>query len=381
MFDFTFHNPTKIIFGRGREKLIGRELKDAGLNRVLFVYGRESIKRTGLFERVSDSLAENDIEYVDFGGVEPNPILSHTRKGIELARTRQVEAVLAVGGGSVLDEAKAIAVGVKSGHDIWQHFLGRPIDTALPLFTILTLAATGSEMNGNSVITNRETCHKYSITSEHIYPKVSILNPELTASVPPFHTACGAVDTIAHVIEGYFTKKNAARLQERLVESIIRTVIDTTGRILKNPADYQARAEFMWGATLALNGLTTAGVQDYNFPNHMIEHALSGLYNIAHGAGPAIVIPAWMKWRHDKEPARFKRFAGKIFGLDEGRAGIEALEEWFAEIKMPTRLHQVDIPAPDLEKIAANAHGLAEQWGLAADYPPGVIVDILKPAI
>lgn len=381
MFDFIFHNPTKIIFGRGRETQIGEELGRAGMKRVLFLYGKNSIKQSGLFDRITESLRHNDIDYIEFGGVTPNPLLAHTRQGIELARQKGVEAVLAVGGGSVLDEAKAIAVGALSGCDVWEHFIGKEITAALPVFTVLTLAATGSEMNGNSVITNDAKQQKYSITSDLIYPRVSILNPELTCSVPPAHSANGAVDAIAHVIETYFTKQADAPLQERLVESIILTVIDTTEVIMREPDNYPARAEFMWTATLALNGLTTAGVGGYGFPNHMIEHSLSAMYGIAHGAGLAIVIPAWMKWYRDREPARFDRFARQIFRLDSGLAGIEALEKWFAGLQAPTRLQDAGIPAGDINKIAENAHGLARLWDLGDTYTEQAIAEILTLAV
>ena len=381
MYDFVFHNPTKIIFGRGRETLIGQELKDAGIAKVLLVYGRQSIKKSGLFDTVADSLGKAGITYTEHGGVVSNPVLSHTRQGIELAGKNKVEAILAVGGGSVLDEAKAIAVGATVDDDIWEYFTGKEVQSALPVFTVLTLAATGSEMNGNAVVTNEETKQKYNIGSPHVYPKVSILNPELTCTVPLDYTAYGAVDAIAHVIEAYFTKKPGTRLQDRLVESIIKTVIETTDIIMKDPPNYEARSELMWTATLALNGLTTAGVGTYNFPNHMLEHSLSALYNIPHGAGLSIVIPAWMKWYSEKNQEQFQRFSKKIFELEGEQAGIEALEKWFAKIGSPVRLVEVDIPAEDIDKIADNAHALATLWGIGGIYTKEVIAGILRLAV
>ncbi|MFA6499786.1 MAG: iron-containing alcohol dehydrogenase, partial [Desulfurivibrionaceae bacterium] len=222
MFDFTFHNPTKIIFGAGKETLIGPELNAAGITRVLLVYGRSSVIKSGLLDRVLASLKGANIGCTQFGGVVSNPVLSHTREGVALAKRDQVEAILAVGGGSVLDEAKAIAVGALSDSDVWQFFVGKEVERALPVFTILTIAATGSEMNGNSVVTNAETKQKYNIASPHVYPRVSILNPELTHSVPLNYTAYRAVDAIAPVIEGYFTKQPGTHLQDRLVEGIIK---------------------------------------------------------------------------------------------------------------------------------------------------------------
>jgi hypothetical protein len=381
MFDFTFHNPTKIIFGAGKETLIGSELHGAGITRVLLVYGRNSVVRSGLLDRVLASLKGAAIDCSQFGGVVSNPLLSHTREGVALAKREKVEAILAVGGGSVLDEAKAIAVGAVSDTDVWQFFLDREVERALPIFTILTLAATGSEMNGNSVITNAETRQKYNISSPHVYPRVSILNPELTHSTPLDYTAYGAVDAIAHVCEGYFTKQPGTRLQDRLVEGIIKTVLETTELIMAEPSHAKARASFMWTATLALNGLTPAGIGAYNFPNHMIEHALSAIYNIPHGAGLSIVMPAWMKWYMDKNPSQFARFAREIFGLDSAEEGIKALEQWFVKIKSPVRLGEVGIAAADIEAIAENAAGLAGKWGIGELYSRESIAEILRLAV
>ena len=381
MFDFTFHNPTKIIFGAGKEALIGAELNAAGVNKVLLVHGRNSASKSGLLERVLASLKAGNIACTLFGGVDSNPLLSHTREGVALAKRDKVEAILAVGGGSVLDEAKAIAVGALSDSDVWQFFVGQAVTQALPIFTILTIAATGSEMNGNSVVTNAETRQKYNISSPHVYPKVSILNPELTHSVPLNYTAYSAVDAIAHVIEGYFTKQPGTHLQDRLVEGIVKTVIETTDLIMAEPTHAKARASFMWTATMALNGLTPAGIGEYSFPNHMIEHALSAIYNIPHGAGLSIVMPAWLKWYLPKNPSQFARFAKEIFGLDSGEAGIAALTQWFVTIKSPVRLAEAGIAATDLEAIAENAEGLARQWGIGGLYPRETIVEILRLAV
>ena len=381
MFDFTFHNPTKIIFGRNKESLIGPELAAAGVRKVLFVYGQKSIKQSGLYDRVVASLRASKIDFAECNGVVPNPVLNHTRQGIALARSAQVDAILAVGGGSVLDEAKSIAVGATVADDIWHYFTGKEVVSALPVYTVLTLAATGSEMNGNAVITNEETRQKYSISSSHVYPRVSILNPALTFTVSPAYTAYGAVDAIAHVIEAYFTKApDMTILQDRLVEVVIRTMIDTTNIILQEPENYDARAQYMWTATLALNGLTPAGVGPHSFPNHMIEHSLSAIYNIVHGAGLAVVIPAWMKWYAPRNPKQFARFADRIFGLADGEAGIAALEQWFVRIGAPTRLEDVGIPVDDIGMIAGNAADLAALWNISDVYTAKVISDILLHA-
>jgi len=380
MFDFTFHNPTRIIFGKDTETRIGQELKQAGLGRVLLVYGRESIKRSGLYDRVTQSLKTNNIAWVEHAGVSSNPLLSHVRAGVELAKKAGVDGLLAVGGGSVLDEAKAIAVGALAADDIWHYFIGTEVTAALPVCTVLTIAATGSEMNGNAVVTNEATQQKYAIHSEHVYPRFSILNPALTCSVPPDYSAYAAVDVIAHVIEGYFTGQGD-NLQNRLVEAIIKTVMATTDVIMAEPDDYNARAEFMWAATLALNGLTPAGIGEYSFPNHMIEHSLSAIYNIPHGAGLAMVMPAWMRWFAPCNPEKFERFARQIFGLRTAAEGIEALERWFVAIKAPIRLAEMDIPASDIDRIAANAAALAEAWSISETYTKEAIANILRLAV
>ncbi len=381
MYDFTFHNPTKIIFGADTEHQIGPEIKAAGVARVLLLSGQGSAKKSGLLDRVSASLAKAGVAFVALDGVVSNPVLSHARQGVALAKQEGVGAILAVGGGSVLDEAKAIAVGAVTDLDIWEFYTGREVTAALPVFSIMTIAATGSEMNKNSVLTNEATKQKYNIASIHVHPRVSILNPVLTHTVPPDYTAYSAVDAITHVLEGYCTKEPGTRLQDRLAESIIKTVMETTDRILENPNHAEARASFMWAATLALNGLTPAGIGPYSFPNHMIEHSLSALYNIPHGAGLAIVVPAWMRWYHGKNPEQFLRFSQELFGLPTPEAGINALEDWFRQIKAPVRLGEAGIPAGDIPLISENAHGLARQWGIADLYTPAAIAEILQLAI
>ncbi len=381
MNNFTFHNPTKIIFGKETHYEIGKELKSHGIKKALLLYGTGSIKRSGLYDATIQALKESEIEYVECDGVVSNPVISHAREAVKVAKGSKVDAIVSVGGGSVLDEAKAIAAAALVDDDVWEFFTGKVINKALPVFSILTLAATGSEMNGNSVMTNDATQQKFSFTSPHTYPKVSILNPELTFTVDPAYTAYGSVDAIAHVIEGYFTQSSGAVIQDRLSENIIRSVIESTEIIMENPHNYDARAQMMWSATMALNGLPVVGLKDVGFPNHMIEHALSALYNIAHGAGLAIVIPAWMQWYADQKPERFERFAKEIFGLQEAGKGIAALKAWFHSIGAPVSLAEVNIPKSDFPAIAANAAELAQMWGLGSDYHEKEILEILELAI
>jgi alcohol dehydrogenase YqhD (iron-dependent ADH family) len=381
MHDFIFYNPTKVIFGRNKEELIGAELANARVKKVLFVYGRNSIKKSGLYDRIIASLNRSAVAYVEHSGVASNPLLAHVQTGAALAKREKADAVLSVGGGSVLDEGKAIAVGAKTDEDLWNYFTGKTVAEALPNFTVLTLAASGSELNGGAVITNAETKQKYIMASPLLYPKVSILNPELTFSVPPDYSAYGAVDALTHVLEAYFTKKSGPVLQDLMVESIVQTVIHTQNTIMREPNHYAARAEFMWAAALASNGSTLRGLNEYCFPNHMIEHSLSALYNIAHGAGLGIVVPAWMKWYSKKSPQPFQRFSEKIFNHRSIDAGIQALEDWFAFLKVPTRLADVGLTPAAIGSLAENATGLATRLNMNKVYTSEVIAEILSLAV
>ena len=374
MENFSFCNPTQIEFGRDKEKNIGKYISKNGVKKVLLVYGSKRVIEDGLFDVVIKSLKENGVDFIAFGGVVSNPILGTIQNAIKIAKDEKVDGVLSLGGGSVLDSSKAIAVGTLYEADVWDFFLGKEqIKKALPIFDIITLAATGSEMNGYAVVTNEKTKQKFSIWSPLVYPKVSVINPELQKSVSKEYLVYSATDIIAHTIEGYFTAKIQPKYMSRQVENIIKTVIETTEILIKNPDDYNARGEFAWAATNALNGTTTVGTAGFSFPNHLIEHALSALYNVPHGAGLSVVIPAWAKWYYKENEAQFIRFAKEIFGKNTALEGIEALESWFNKIGTPTRLNQFgldksnisdiienlsyqnDIGKDDLEKILSNA--------------------------
>lgn len=381
MENFEFFNPTRIIFGKETEKKIGKILKKDGVEKVLFVYGKSSIKEIGLYEKVVNSLKEEGIDFLEHGGVKPNPVLSHAKEGVEKAKRNKVDAILAVGGGSVIDEGKTIAVGAKTDEDIWKFFKrDREIKEALPVYTILTLAATGSEMNGFAVITNEETQEKLSISSAHIFPRTSILNPELTFTVSGQYQAYAAVDTIAHVIEYYFTGQYCPNLQNRLIESIVETVMEITEIILKEPKNYNARAEFMWTSTLALNGLTRIGIKGGDFPNHMIAHSLGALYDLPHGACLSIVIPAWMKWHKEENLKQYERFAREIFNVEIAEEGINNLKAWFKKIGTPVSLKDAGIAESEIGKIVQNAHNIAVVWDMAKKYSKEVLTEILKNA-
>lgn len=382
MDNFTYFNPTKIEFGTDKEKRVGQHLAEHGLKKVLLCYGSDRIKHDGLFATVSKSLDEHGIQFVECGGIVSNPLLSKVREAIVLARTNQVDAILSVGGGSVLDSSKAIAAGVPYKDDVWDLFIGAgAVERALPIFAILTLAATGSEMNGGAVVTNEATKEKFAIMSGHTFPKVSIVNPELMKTVSRDYLVYSAADIIAHAIEGYFTAKIQPRIQSRFVEAIITTVIETTETLLADPNDYNARAEFAWASTQALNGLIYAGVSGYGYPNHMIEHSLSALFNVPHGAGLSVVMPAWMKWYNTRNPAQFERFAQHVFGVNSAEQGIAALEKWFDKIGTPTRLSQLGITEADLPRTIENALGNAKWFGLADIYTQDVLTAILNNAL
>ncbi len=381
MNDFTYYNPTKIEFGKEKENNIGQYIKESNIEKILLVYGTGSIKKNGLYSRIIDSLNENDIEYEELSGVVSNPLLSKVNEGIKIVKENKIQAVLGVGGGSVADSAKAIAAGAKYDGDVWDFFIQKAqITEALPVFTVMTLSATASEMNGNSVVINDKTSQKYSISSVLVNPVVSVINPELMATVSKEYLAYSAVDIIAHSIEVYFTASLHPKFNSRIVESIIKTVMETTEVLLENPSDYNARAEFAWVAIQALNGLTPAGTEGGSYPNHMIEHSLSALYNVPHGAGLSIVIPAWMKWYENKNPMQFKRFAKEIFNEEESAKGIEKLENWFAAIGSPVSLKDADIPRSGINSLADNASESAKMFGLNELYSKDTIVEIIEKA-
>jgi len=381
MNNFTYYNPTKIEFGKEKENKIGEYIKQSGIKKILLVYGAGSIKRTGLYKKIIISLEKNDIEFEELSGVVSNPLLSKVNEGIQLAKDNDIEAVLGVGGGSVVDSAKAIAVGSMYDGDVWDFFINKAqIKEALSVFTVMTLSATASEMNGNAVIINDDTKQKYSIASVLINPKVSVINPELMATVSKEYLAYSAVDVISHCIEVYFTASTHPHFNSRIVESIVKTVMETTEILLENPNDYDARAEFAWAAIQGLNGLTPAGTEGGSFPNHMIEHSLSALYNVAHGAGLSVVIPAWMKWYKEQNIAQFKRFSKEIFNSDDENVGIEKLEAWFAKIGAPVTLKEVNIPRESIEDLAINSHELASVWGMGELYSKETIRKILEKA-
>jgi len=388
MHNFDFYNRTRIVFGEGTIARLGELAQPLG-KKALLVYGKGSIKSNGVYDQVVESLNAAGIEFVEFSGVKPNPTLTHTREGIALAKAEKVDMIIAVGGGSVLDESKAIAAGAVSDADVWDFFLGKAeVDTALPVLTVLTLAATGSEMNGGLVVTNEETHEKLGMIKEPLQPIASILDPSTTYSVNAAYTAYSSVDAICHLLESYLTHSDDfAPLQDRYVESIVKTIIEVTDTILESPDNYQARAIMMWAATMAWNGTAPSGVGPFILPHHFIGHSMSALYDTPHGASLSIMLPAWMTWRAAQDPSKIAQFAKTVFDIDEAdpaeaaRLGIAEFEGWCRKIGSPTTLSAANIPLEGgPEAIAANAAPLRHMWGLP-DYDEALILEILKPAI
>ena len=362
MFDFTFHNPTKIEFGRDKERNIGLYMREFDAKRTLLIYGSERIKKDGLFDTVAASLKENGIEFIELGGVVSNPVLSKVYEGIELARKFNADSVLSVGGGSCLDSAKAIAAGALYEGDVWDFFTGKDPSRALKIFDVITLAATGSEMNSGAVVTNEATKQKFAIHGDVLYPLVSVVNPQLQKSVSREYLVYSAADVIAHSIEGYFTASVQPDIINLYIESNIKTVMKTTKILLADPDNYDARAEFAWAATMALNGLTYVGTHGYSYPNHMLEHAMSAVVNCAHGAGLAVIMPAWMKWYKNQNLDAFERFAREIFGVNSADEGIAAFKAWLSKIGAPVSLKAVGIEGETLDEVINVAYDYATNW-------------------
>ena len=359
MENFTFVSPTKIIFGRNTEETVGGEVKKYS-KKILFCYGGGSIKRSGLYDRIVKSLKENDIEFIELSGIKPNPRLSTVREGIKICRENNISFVLAAGGGSVLDTAKAVAVGVPYSGDVWDFYLGKAeVRAALPVGAILTIPATGSEASNSSVITNEDGWFKKGINTDLIRPAFAIMNPELTFTLPPYQTACGAADIMAHVMERYFTNTQHVDLTDRLCEGTLKTIINNAPLALENPKNYDARAEMMWANTIAHNGVLGTG-RETDWASHKIEHELSGIYDIAHGAGLSIIFPAWMKYVYKHNTKRFVQFAVRVWDVDLSfdseeeiaLEGIKRMTEFFKKMGLPVKLSEINIPDDRFEEMA-----------------------------
>lgn len=355
MFHFNYYAPTQVVFGKDTEEKTGELVKAQNCKKVLIHYGSGSVKRTGLLDRVKQALEKENLAYTELGGVVPNPRLSLVKEGIELCKKEGVDFILAVGGGSVIDSAKAIGYGVANGGDVWDFYSHkRSAAGCLPIGVILTISATGSEMSDSSVITNEDGWIKTGYHSEYCRPKFAIMNPELTMTLPDYQTACGCTDILMHTMERYFTQGENMELTDSIAEALMRTVIENTKILKENPKDYNARAEVMWAGSLSHNGLTGCGTGGGDWACHQLEHELGGLYDVTHGAGLAALWGSWARYVYDANPERFAQFATNIFDIpcfadyeNTALAGIEAMEDFFRSIHMPTTLHELGLDLTD----------------------------------
>lgn len=360
MLNFEYYSPTKILFGRETEQRAGAEIQKLGYRKVLVHYGSASAKKSGLLDRVFRSLEEAGLSYVSLGGVLPNPRLSKVREGIRLAREESVDFLLAVGGGSVIDSAKAIAYGLAAPErDVWDFFDGTAAPTACaPVGVILTIAASGSESSNSCVITKEEGGLKRAVNTDYARPKFAILNPELTCTLPPYQTACGAVDILMHTQERYFANEKENELIDRIAEGLMLTVLHNAPVLLQTPCDYHARAELMWAGSLSHNGLTGTGRQG-DFASHKMEHELGGLFDVAHGAGLAAIWGSWARYVLPHDVGRFAQFAVRVMGCPmdfdhpeaTALAGIRAMEDFYRRMGMPTNLRELGLPGLKEETI------------------------------
>lgn len=363
MENFSFCTPTRYIFGHGAECEAASLCKEAGWKTVMVVYGGSSAIRSGLLGRVRDSLAEAGINIVELGGVKPNPTDDKVYEGIALGREKSIDSLLAVGGGSVIDTAKAIAAGVCYEGDFWDFYCGKAAVTeALPLGVVLTIPAAGSEGSGNSVITRVEDLRKLSIRTETLLrPKFACLNPELTFTLPPYQTASGIADMMVHITERYFSPSEGVEVTDRLCEGLLKAIITEAPRVMAEPENYDARANIMWSGTLAHNGVCGCGRQE-DWASHFIEHELSALYDVTHGAGLAVVTPAWMSYVADKKPAKVAQFARRVFDVDEAddskaaELGIARLRGFFSSIGLPVTMKELGIENPDIRTLVTKLH-------------------------
>lgn len=362
MQDFTYCSPTAIFFGKDSEKYIGEQSRRLG-KKVLLHYGGGSIKQSGLYDVVIEALKKENISVVELGGVKPNPRLSLVHEGIDLCRREGVEGVLAVGGGSAIDSAKAIAAGVPYDGDVWDFFSRKATaKKMLPVGVVLTLPAAGSEASPATVVTKEETNEKLGLVNEVFRPVFAVMNPERTYTLPPFQTACGAVDIMAHVMERYFTNEPDVAFSDRMCEALLKTIVEQAPRALENPEDYASRAEIMWAGTIAHNDLLGRGrIEDWS--SHGIEHELSAFYDAAHGAGLAVIFPAWMKHVYKQNIQRFVQFAVRVWGVpytanDEERIvleGIRRMEQFFISIGLPVTLKGLGITDRNYRRMAEKA--------------------------
>lgn len=374
MKNFTFYSPTFFVFGKKTENEAGHYIKKYGGSKVLIHYGGGSVVRSGLIDRIKASLDKEGIRYTELGGVQPNPRSGLVYKGIELCRKENVDFILAVGGGSVIDSAKAIAAGVPYDGDFWDFFEGKRIEKTLKVGTVLTIAAAGSEGSDSMVITREEGMLKRGAGGDIIRPVFSILNPELTQTLPAYQTACGAVDIMAHILERYFTNTREVEITDRMCEAVLLTIIKEVPRVIEDPDNYEARANIMWAGMVAHNNLLGVG-REQDWASHGIEHELSALYDVAHGAGLAVIFPAWMTYVYNHDINRFVQFAVRVWGCqmnfanpeETAKEGIKCFKQFLTSIGMPVNFKELGAREEDIPL-------LVEKMGLGENYTRGSFV-------
>lgn len=364
MENFTYYSPTLYEFGRGAEEKTGMLTFLMGAKKVMIVFGKKYVKANGLLDRIETSLSTIGIEYVEFGGIDANPTDDKVYEAIDIARDKHVDGLLAIGGGSVIDTAKAIAAGVPYNGDFWDFFSGRAIvKNALPVGVVLTIPGAGSEGSGNAVITKRETLQKISLRTDSILkPRFAIVDPELTFTLTAYQTACGIVDMMSHIMERYFSPTSRVEVSDRMAEGLLMALINEAPKALTDPTDYQTRANIEWAGTLAHNGLVGCGRRE-DWVSHFMEHEISAVYGVTHGAGLAVVIPAWMAFMAHHKPSKVAQLGRRVFGVDapdDRTAAIEAvasLRAFFsAVLRMPLTFKGLGIAEPDIDLLVKKLH-------------------------
>ncbi len=370
MINFEYYTPTRMVFGKGTEKEVGKLAKSVGATSVLIHYGSERLVRTGLIKTITDCLEEEGIKYVLLGGVVPNPHLAKVREGIELGKANNVDLLLAVGGGSVIDSCKAIAYGLaEPDKDVWELYRHeRTAKACLPVATVLTISAAGSEMSNSSVITNAETGEKRAYDDNLARPVFSILNPEFTLTLPDYQTMSGCTDMMMHTMERYFSTAGNMEITDGIAEALMRTVVEQAKILHKDPQNYEARAEVMWAGSLAHNGLTGCGTNS-DWASHLLEHEMGGMFDVTHGAGLAAIWPSWARYVYKNDLNRFVKFALNVMQVEKqatdeetAEAGIRAMEDFYHEIGMPVNFRELGI-APTDEQIEIMAESCERAGG------------------
>ena len=364
MNNFVFYSPTEFVFGKNTEVQVGALARKYGAQKVMIVYGGGSVVRSGLLDRVKQSLQEAGIEYCLMGGVQPNPVDTKVYEGIEFCRREQADMLLPVGGGSVIDTAKAIAAGVLYEGDFWDFYIGKAkVTKALKVAVVLTIPAAGSEGSGNTVITKLDGLQKLSLrVPEVLRPVFSIMNPELTYTLPPFQTACGVADMMAHIMERYFTNTQEVEIGDRLCEGTLMAIINEAPKAMRNPEDYGARANLMWAGMIAHNGTCGVGCEE-DWASHFLEHEISAIYGVTHGAGLSVIFPAWMTWMVEHNVGKIAQYAVRVWGVPESEdkkavalEGIGKLKAFFSSLGLPVTFKELGVENPDIDRLADSLH-------------------------